>query len=622
MDEPGRCARTPATIDSMTTPHQPLSASDLEAATRIAEPDFELLDALIRTDDPDDQAHTLARVALSAFDNYYAVSRRIPALAKGAFYARDWPATVRLSKIRIGLYTACIDQLVPLLKAGLPELANDEQVWVRAEAELLAAIAGRYEADFAFAFWQSLRRKLVSDEWRPVSYDTGPAARPPAAIAAVVRTIAATLPIQPEVIRNVLDAAGFTGPWRDLDGDAALAAAAIEAALEPLSPRAGETAKIEIAESGFFRNRGACLVGRIRLRDRGDMPPRNIPLLVALLNEEDGLVVDAVLCDSDELQFAFSSTLANYHATNPRYHELARLLHELMPKRPLGTQYSCIGFHHLGKVAVMNEILTEHRRSKEKLATAPGFKGTVAIAFTMPCSAYVLKIIRDHPTDDYKFDYFDGLDAVLRKYNLVHEIDRAGSMLDNIIYSNVKLARTMFAPDLLDELLEAGIGTVTLERDALVFRHLIVQIKLTPLPLYLTTAAAADARAAVINLGDCIKNNAAADIFNKDLDGRNYGVSRIRKVYLFDYDAVEQLTEVKVRSTPPMPRAEDEDGVVFRPAQMLEGLRIDDPGLRRAFRDAHPELMQPDYWEGMQHALRAGKVPKVMNYPTSRRLRR
>jgi len=606
----------------MTVTRHPLSATDIESATRIAEPDFDLLDALVRTDDPDDQAHTLARVVLSAFDNYYAVSRRIPALAKAAFKARDWAATVRLSRIRIGLYTACIDQLVPLLKAGLPELVNDEQLWRRAEAELLAAIAERYEADFAFAFWQSLRRKLVSDEWRPVSYDSGPAARPPASAAAIGKTTATTLPIQPAVIRGILEAAGFDGSWRDLDGDAALAAAAIEAALEPLSPRAGEPAKIEIADSGFFRNRGACLVGRIKLRDRGDMPMRSLPLLIALLNEDDGLVVDAVLCDSDELQYAFSSTLANYHATNPHYHELARFLYELMPKRPLGTQYSCIGFHHLGKVAVMTEILAEHRKSKEKLDTAPGFKGTVAIAFTMPSSAYVMKIIRDHPTDDYKFDYFDGLDAVLRKYNLVHEIDRAGSMLDNIIYSNVKLDRTMFAPDLLDELLEAGIDTVTLERGALVFRHLIVQIKLTPLPLYLTTAKAADARAAVINLGDCIKNNAAADIFNKDLDGRNYGVSRIRKVYLFDYDAVEPLTDVKVRSNVVTPQAEFEDGVVFRPAEMLEGLRIDDPGLRRAFRDAHPELMQPDYWEGMQRALRDGKVPKVMNYPASRRLRR
>lgn len=600
---------------------RPLGAAEIEHATRIAEPDFDLLDALYRTDDPDDQARLLARVVLSAFDNYYSVSRRIPALAQAAFEARDWPVTVRLSKIRIGLYTACIDQLVPLLKAGLPELTTDEQLWPTAEAELLAAIEGRYEADFAFAFWQSLRRKLVSDEWRPVSYDAGATARRTTSPAAVLNTTNTTLPITAEVIAGILGDAGFSVPWRDRDGDAALAAQAIETALEPLSPRPGEPVKIEIADSGFFRNRGACLVGRIKLRDRGDMPMRNLPLLIALLNEKDGLVVDAVLTDSDELQYAFSSTLANYHATNPRYHELARLLHELMPKRPLGTQYSCIGFHHLGKVAVMSEILAEHRKTKEKLATAPGFKGTVAIAFTMPSSAYVLKIIRDHPTDDYKFDYFDGLDEVLRKYNLVHEIDRAGSMLDNIIYSNVKLDRTMFAPELLDELLEAGIGTVTLDRGALVFRHLIVQIKLTPLPLYLANASAAESRAAVINLGDCIKNNAAADIFNKDLDGRNYGVSRIRKVYLFDYDAVEPLTSVTVRRDDAAP-GEFDNGMVFRPQEMLEGLRIDDPGLRRAFRDAHPELMQADYWEGMQQALRDGKVPKVMNYPASRRLRR
>ena len=44
----------------------------------------DLLDALFRTEEPDVQARLLARVVLSAFDNYYAVSRRIPALAKAA----------------------------------------------------------------------------------------------------------------------------------------------------------------------------------------------------------------------------------------------------------------------------------------------------------------------------------------------------------------------------------------------------------------------------------------------------------------------------------------------------------------------------------------------------------
>jgi isocitrate dehydrogenase kinase/phosphatase len=54
---------------------------------------------------------------------------------------------------------------------------------------------------------------------------------------------------------------------------------------------------------------------------------------------------------------------------------------------------------------------------------------------------------------------------------------------------------------------------------------------------------------------------------------------------------------------------------------MMVGLRIDDRDLRRAFRDAHPELMTVAYWEGMQRALRDGKVPRIRNYPVSRRLR-
>jgi len=247
----------------------------------------------------------------------------------------------------------------------------------------------------------------------------------------------------------------------------------------------------------------------------------------------------------------------------------------------------------------------------------------------MPSSRYVLKIIRDRPTEGYKWGEFAGLNSVLDKYRLVHEMDRAGSMLDNIIYSNVKLDRAMFAPSLLDELLEAGVETVSLERGAVVFKHLIVQLKLTPLPLFLASASHDEARTAVINLGDCIKNNAAANIFNKDLDGRNYGVSGILKVYLFDYDAVEPLTEVKVRTNADRePGEEDipdwyfEDGTIFLPEETISGLRIDDARLRRMFLDAHPDITTVAYWEAMQQALREGKVPPVRSYPAARRLRR
>jgi len=591
--------------------------------------DFDLLDELFRADDLEQQASGLARVVLSVFEHYYARPRHIPELAKAAFETRNWRETVRLSRHRLTIYAAYLDQLTPVLRSGLPEVATDESLWELAEREFLAAIFHRYEADFAFAFWHSLRRVLLENEWRPIAYDSGAAEGRFRCVAeTVIGTLHGALPIDADLIRQVLDVPGLDAQWRDIEDDARRVAQIVAAMLQRLEPHDGEPVRIEMANAGFYRNRGATLIGRIHLPPRSDGSPRQMPLMIALLNGHDGIFVDAVLCESDEIQYAFSSTLANYHATNPYYHELAQFLAELMPKRPLGLHYSTIGFHHLGKVAVMKELLGDHARG-ETLDTAPGFRGTVAIGFSMPSSRYVLKIIRDRPTEGYKWGEFAGLNSVLDKYRLVHEMDRAGSMLDNIIYSNVKLDRAMFAPSLLDELLEAGVETVSLERGAVVFKHLIVQLKLTPLPLFLASASHDEARTAVINLGDCIKNNAAANIFNKDLDGRNYGVSGILKVYLFDYDAVEPLTEVKVRTNADRePGEEDipdwyfEDGTIFLPEETISGLRIDDPRLRRMFLDAHPDITTVAYWEAMQQALREGKVPPVRSYPAARRLRR
>ena len=108
--------------------------------------------------------------------------------------------------------------------------------------------------------------------------------------------------------------------------------------------------------------------------------------------------------------------------------------------------------------------------------------------------------------------------------------------------------------------------------DALFFRHLIVQSRRTPLPVFLETASQADSETAIVNLGYCIKNNIAANIFNKDLDARNYGVGGYSKVYLFDYDALERFPEVQVRTNmnklegqEDMQKSIFEAGVVFVP---------------------------------------------------------
>jgi isocitrate dehydrogenase kinase/phosphatase len=200
-------------------------------------------------------------------------------------------------------------------------------------------------------------------------------------------------------------------------------------------------------------------------------------------------------------------------------------------------------------------------------------------------------------------------------------------MLDNIIYYNVMLDRSWFDPALLGELLDEASMSVSMRDDGVVFKHLIVQRRQTPLPVFLQTASEGEAERAIINLGFCIKNNAAANIFNKDLDARNYGVSKYLKVHLYDYDALEDFTDVKIRTNEDRIDGEEdvpdwvfEEGVVFLPEEILVGLRIPNRNLRRRFVLRHGDLLTTEYWERIQNDLQNGKVPAIYIYPESQRL--
>src|ERR1700678_3287469 len=155
-----------------------------------------------------------------------------------------------------------------------------------------------------------------------------------------------------------------------------------------------------------------------------------------------------------------------------------------MPRRPFVHHYSTIGFNHVGKVAILNEI-TEQVRGGHRLQSSPGAPGTVALGFTFDACAYHLKVIRDQPTSSYKWGAYPGVAAVSDKYRLVHEINRAGSMLDNVMYFNLRLDRGMFDPTLLEELCEQSSQSVQVDADGILLRSLIVQLKIIPLPVFL-----------------------------------------------------------------------------------------------------------------------------------------
>ena len=568
---------------------------------------------------PADQERTrlLAARIFECFVSFYGAFQRLTQHAKTAFEVRDPAAAVTHARTRLGLYDDAVYALADELRLRYPALTEHEPLWAAVEETYRARAQDLYDGDLAIAFLHSVMRRVHVGEWRPVDYTFGDLPRMSAPREDVFTAVGCRWALEPGVLGEVLKVGDLAVPYRDLDRDAARVAQRLNESFA--SDRTLELERIEMIRGCFFRNRGAYLVGRLVFRDG-----RVKPLVIALRNGDEGLVARAVLVAIPHVHNLFSSTQAAFHVMNPHYHEIAEFLFTIMPRRPLGLQYSTFGFYHYSKVAVMSEITQLLAQSGQVLSTAPGSPGTVAMAFNAPCLPYVLKVIRDRPTDGYKWGTFPGPAAVLDKYRRVHEINRTGSMLDNTIFNNLKLERAWFDPRLLEELVTAAGNAVRLQGDAVIFKYLVVQRTLMPLNIYLQVATPDKARRVISNLGHCIKNNAAANLFNRDFDIRNYGVTRYLKVYLYDFDAVEALTDMKVRTNTDRVEGEEgppawyfEEGFVFLPEEIEPGLRLAHRELRRAFHAEHGDLLTVRYWEDMQAAHRTGQVPGVRAYPES-----
>jgi isocitrate dehydrogenase kinase/phosphatase len=568
-----------------------------------------------RTEDAG-RIETTAQLILAVYDDFYKQLCAYPHRAQRAFETMDPHASIRISRERLGLYSRYIAEHGPRIQAAFPALASDSAAWVALDRLFMAMIVDRYDADIAFSFAHSLRRNIGRGLWRPVAYSFPPPSKLRAfSMASVHRRLRVQGGrIDVELLSTALRAANFSVLFRDLHGDAARIRDRVESQMRESS--ASPAVALDVIEAGFFRDRSAFVVGRWLLADNGI-----VPFVVALLNGPQGIYADAVLHRVSDIHDLFSSALANFHVTTRLYYQTCVFLFSLMPRRPFGHHYSTIGFNHVGKVAILNEI-TAQVRSGHRFQRSPGIPGTVALGFTFDECAYHLKVIRDQPTSAYKWGAYPGVAAVTDKYRVVHEINRAGSMLDNVMYFNMRLDRDMFDAALLEELCRQAAGSVQVDADGVYLRVLIAQLKIVPLPVFLETADAAAIRAVMASLGRCIRNNAATNIFNKDLDSRNYGVGRYGRVFLFDYDAVERLTDVKIRTNADREPGEEavpdwffEEGVVFLPEELEYGMQLKSAYARRCFREENFDLLGVEYWRDVQQKLLRGEVPALQTYP-------
>ena len=350
-----------------------------------------------------------------------------------------------------------------------------------------------------------------------------------------------------------------------------------------------------------------------------------MPLLIALVNEEGQMVADAVLLTEDEASIVFSFTRSAFHADIDDPREVIHFLKSIMPAKRIAELYTALGYNKHGKAELYRDLMQHLDRSIDSFEIAPGDRGMVMVVFTLPSYDIVFKVIRD------TFDYpkTTTRNQVLERYQLVFKHDRAGRLVDAQEFEHLAFPVHRFSERVLQELRETAGGSIAIDGDRIIIKHVYTERRVTPLNLYLRHTTDGGARETALDYGQAIRDLAATNIFPGDLLLKNFGVTRHGRVIFYDYDELCLLTDCNFREMP-KPRTVEEEmaaepwfyvgrGDVF-PEEFISFLGLYGI-LREVFLEAHGELLTAEFWTRIQARHRAGEVVDIFPYRPARRLR-
>ena len=569
---------------------------------------------------PTSPAYRLASTILHGFDEYRSRFKAITADASRRFAEAAWREAQQASAERINLYEAKVEDTLTRLRRSVDEeRLTDFECWRLARAHYAELIAQRLDYELAETYFNSMfcslfHHRHIRNDWMFVYSSRERAAHHSGLTLCRHHRVGGDWQ---GGVRWALGEARFTTPFIDLERDAALGAAALERLL-PEAIRADPEAEIELIKSVFYRNKGAYLVGRVR--GGGQQVPLVLPVLHA---EGQGLCLDTVLIEPDEVSIIFSFTRAYFQVKVVVPSEFVHYLQGLMPDKPQGELYAAIGFFKHGKTEFFRALNRQVARREDRFIIAPGVRGMVMAVFVLPSFRTVFKVIKD------RFDPGKTMsrENVREKYRLVKRHDRVGRMADTQEFSNFIARQDHFDPDCLAHLLEVAPSTVTLRGDKVIIKHCYTERMMTPLNLYLEQCDEQETRAVLKDYGNAIKQMAAANIFPGDMLLKNFGVTRHGRVVFYDYDEVCYLTECHFRHIPeplyPEQELADEPWYSVGPNDIFPEefgpFLFADIRLRRLFTQLHPELFDADYWQGLQQAILDGRVIDVYPYRNKQR---
>ena len=552
-----------------------------------------------------------------AFDNYQTQFRAITLRAQGCYERREWHHWQADSIERLELYEQVLRGVVTGLRTLLGSETLNKALWRAIKLNYARLLSRRKDLEIGETFYNSVtRRILVTVGVEPeLEFVWFGATTLPTGDSGIIRLYVQVSTLQ-AMVKSILLDYQFAVPFADIDGDARRVAAVLGDQLYQLwdSP---DMDRVEMLKPVFYRNKAAYLVGRICKRNRV------IPIILPLLNDDNGLVVDTVLLSEAEASVVFSFTRSYFHVEAAIPGDLVGFLKSIMPLKPLAELYIAIGYNKHGKTERYRALYRHLRNSNDKFEIARGAKGMVMTVFTLPSYDVVFKIIKDR----FAYPKSSTRDQVMDRYRLVFKHDRVGRMVDAQEFEYLTFDRERFAQELLEELQAVAAQSVTVTEHTVVIKHLYTERRLYPLDLYIKEMGLEKAKAAVIDYGHAITDLAAANIFPGDLFIKNFGVTRHGRVVFYDYDELCLLTDCNFRKMPESGSYEDEvadqpwfsvaENDIF-PEEFRRFLWFPGP-LRAVMEECHGRLFTAEFWQELQQRTLAGELLDFFPYPQEKR---
>ncbi len=564
-------------------------------------------------DEKEALAHDCARLIRAGFADYNARFRGITQRAQARFEGRDWAGERDDAIARIDLYDWSVSETSKLLKAKLGDFAADRGVWAEIKAHFTELVMTLLDQELNKTFFNTLTRRFfktrgVDPAIEFVALDIEPTDR---ITHPVARLSFAATQSDSELFARVLADFRFSVPYADAAGCAEAIAEEVD---QQLHDWAGDpkVRAVELLETVFYRERRAYLVGRMFGESRF------CPLVIALIHDQEGLNVDAVMTSRDDVAILFGFTRSYFHADLETVGDAVVFLRTLLPTKPINELYTVVGRAKQGKTERYRHFFNHLSTRDERIIAAEGERGMVMAVFTLPSYPLVFKVIRDRfapPKNVLR-------EEVLAKYQFVFRHDRAGRLVDAQEFRHMRFRRKQFDAEILTDLLESCTSSITEDGDELVISHLYCERRLRPLNLYLREVDDGLALRAVLDYGQAIRDLALSNVFAGDLLLKNFGVTRHGRVIFYDYDELCLVSDCRFRELPTA-RSDDEEshsGAWFYvgendifPEQFMEflGLR---PDLKAALLERHGDLFTAQWWLQLQEALKAGKVFDISPY--------